>query len=204
MANFFATSRFQHCKTVLFDVYFVFYWTWDIYVVNYLFLWFFNSLSTSIQFQSFYDKSLLFNRYPDFLTQMQDYVNLSYTLCNVVGGKIFPIKSYATEYVYILCFENWDRVNFLTVVLSSNRGNSTLYQLGRENVKMDLCDVDSSNTLTFKIILMMGAVFVCLSAIISFYIDKVDRKVLLSKQIFSCLSVSITITIWLSFLIYFL
>lgn len=43
------------------------------------------------------------------------------------------------------------------------------------------CNVDDSNTLTFKIILMMGIVFVGISALISLYIDRVDRKKLLSE-----------------------
>lgn len=43
------------------------------------------------------------------------------------------------------------------------------------------CSVDDSNTLTFKIILMMGIVFVGISALISLYIDRVDRKKLLSE-----------------------
>lgn len=45
------------------------------------------------------------------------------------------------------------------------------------------CAIDNSNTLPFKIILMIGIVFVSLSAIVSFYIDKVDRKKLLSKLV---------------------
>lgn len=43
------------------------------------------------------------------------------------------------------------------------------------------CNIDSSNTTTFKIILMMGVTFVGISAIISFYIDRIDRKLLLSE-----------------------
>lgn len=49
-------------------------------------------------------------------------------------------------------------------------------------IDMTECSVDRSNTLTFKIILMMGAVFVTISALISLYINKVDRKKLLSKK----------------------
>lgn len=44
------------------------------------------------------------------------------------------------------------------------------------------CSFDRSKTLTFQIILVMGAVFVSVSALISFYINKVDRKKLLSKK----------------------
>lgn len=44
------------------------------------------------------------------------------------------------------------------------------------------CSFDQSKTLTFQIILVMGAVFVSVSALISFYINKVDRKKLLSKK----------------------
>lgn len=44
------------------------------------------------------------------------------------------------------------------------------------------CNIDRSNTLTFKIILMLGIVFVIISALISFYIDKVNRRILLGKQ----------------------
>lgn len=48
------------------------------------------------------------------------------------------------------------------------------------SIEMSECNVDRSNTLTFKIILMMGVVFVTISALISVYINKVDRKKLLS------------------------
>lgn len=53
----------------------------------------------------------------------------------------------------------------------------------RSSIEMgfDDCAVDNSNTLPFKIILMIGVVFVTVSAVISFYIDRVDRKKLLSK-----------------------
>lgn len=45
----------------------------------------------------------------------------------------------------------------------------------------DDCSIDSTNTMSFKIILMMGVTFVGISAIISFYIDRIDRKLLLSE-----------------------
>lgn len=48
------------------------------------------------------------------------------------------------------------------------------------SIEIAECNVDRSNTLTFKIILMMGVVFVTISALISVYINKVDRKKLLS------------------------
>ena len=48
------------------------------------------------------------------------------------------------------------------------------------SIEISECNVDRSNTLTFKIILMMGVVFVTISALISVYINKVDRKKLLS------------------------
>lgn len=44
-----------------------------------------------------------------------------------------------------------------------------------------VCEVDNSNTLAFQIIFMMGTSFVIISAIVSYFIDKVDRKILLSK-----------------------
>lgn len=44
------------------------------------------------------------------------------------------------------------------------------------------CAIDNSNTLPFKIILMIGIVFVTISAVVSFYIDRVDRKKLLSTS----------------------
>lgn len=43
------------------------------------------------------------------------------------------------------------------------------------------CGIDRKNTLNFQIILMMGTVFVSISALISFYINKIERKNLLSK-----------------------
>lgn len=49
------------------------------------------------------------------------------------------------------------------------------------------CGISDGNTLTFQIILMMGIVFVIISALISFYIDKVDRKKLLGMCVCVCL-----------------
>lgn len=48
---------------------------------------------------------------------------------------------------------------------------------------IDDCNVDRSNTLSFRIILMQGVTFVMVSALISLYINKVDRKKLLSMII---------------------
>lgn len=45
------------------------------------------------------------------------------------------------------------------------------------------CVEDRSNTLSFQIILMMGVTFVTVSALISFYINRVNRKNLLSKSL---------------------
>lgn len=44
------------------------------------------------------------------------------------------------------------------------------------------CGIDHINTLNFQIILIMGTVFVSISALISFYINKIERKKLLSKR----------------------
>lgn len=43
------------------------------------------------------------------------------------------------------------------------------------------CLFDGTETLGFKIIFFMGVTFVTISAIISFYIDKIERKLLLSE-----------------------
>lgn len=67
--------------------------------------------------------------------------------------------------------------------------NNFLYSETGESVTpielYDDCNIDRSNTLTFKIILIMGVVFVAISALISFYINKVDRRKLLSKKLLS-------------------
>lgn len=46
------------------------------------------------------------------------------------------------------------------------------------------CAIDPKNILTFQIILIMGITFVTISAIISFYINKIKRKILLSELSF--------------------
>lgn len=48
---------------------------------------------------------------------------------------------------------------------------------------IDDCNIDRSNTLSFRIILMQGVTFVLVSALISLYINKVDRKKLLSMSL---------------------
>lgn len=61
--------------------------------------------------------------------------------------------------------------------------NVSLYFVTEENVTsllIDDCNIDRSNTLSFRIILMQGVTFVLVSALISLYINKVDRKKLLS------------------------
>lgn len=50
---------------------------------------------------------------------------------------------------------------------------------------IDDCNVDRSNTLSFRIILMQGVTFVLVSALVSLYINKVDRKKLLSMIIYN-------------------
>lgn len=62
-----------------------------------------------------------------------------------------------------------------------DHNNRTLIEYRLANGTHDDCDIDSTNTMTFKIILMMGVTFVGISAIVSFYIDRIDRKLLLSE-----------------------
>lgn len=50
------------------------------------------------------------------------------------------------------------------------------------------CNIDRSNTSSFQIIFLMGVTFVTVSAFISYYINKIDRKKLLSKSFDSFLS----------------
>lgn len=50
------------------------------------------------------------------------------------------------------------------------------------NVTEEVCDVDNTNTLGIEIIFMMGVIFVIISGTVSFFIEKIDRKVLLSKK----------------------
>lgn len=64
--------------------------------------------------------------------------------------------------------------------------NISYYFVTEENVTsllIDDCNIDRSNTLSFRIILMQGVTFVLVSALISLYINKVDRKKLLSMTI---------------------
>lgn len=64
--------------------------------------------------------------------------------------------------------------------------NISHYFVTEENVTsllIDDCNIDRSNTLSFRIILMQGVTFVLVSALISLYINKVDRKKLLSMII---------------------
>lgn len=71
--------------------------------------------------------------------------------------------------------------------------NVSFYFVSEENVTsllIDDCNLDRSNTLSFRIILMQGVTFVLISALISLYINKIDRKKLLSMFIESfCLNV---------------
>ncbi|XP_055305410.1 synaptic vesicle glycoprotein 2A-like [Sitodiplosis mosellana] len=109
--------------------------------------------------------------YPDFLTKMQDYIDGSYTLCDIVGMRVLPS--------------------------SIQRGlNSSLESDDSvSSIVLTKCNVDRSNTLTFKIILMMGAVFVTISALISVYINKVDRKKLLIGWLLLCSGFSASISV---------
>lgn len=68
--------------------------------------------------------------------------------------------------------------------------NKTLFADEEDNLN---CALDNSNTLPFKIILMIGIVFVTLSATVSFYIDKVDRKKLLTAWLFTSAIVSVAL-----------
>ncbi|XP_031628421.1 synaptic vesicle glycoprotein 2C [Contarinia nasturtii] len=91
--------------------------------------------------------------YPDFLMQMQDYIESPYTLCNIVGSSFISAKSFNLSFVL----------------------NDSSASIDRNEYSC----VNHSNTVTFKIILMMGVVFVSISAVVSFYINKVNRKMLL-------------------------
>lgn len=63
---------------MLFDVYLIFDWAWHIHVVGVF------HLVEKIFHHCFHIQ----NRYPDFLTRMQDYVNEPYTLCQVVSSRL--------------------------------------------------------------------------------------------------------------------
>lgn len=73
--------------------------------------------------------------------------------------------------------------------------NVSFYFVSEENVTsllIDDCNLDRSNTLSFRIILMQGVTFVLISALISLYINKIDRKKLLSMSLSSfCLNISL-------------
>lgn len=70
----------------------------------------------------------------------------------------------------------------------------TLSEYRLVNETVGDCIIDSTNTTTFKIVLMMGVTFVGISAIISFYINRIDRKLLLSEfSIGTCMFFSMTI-----------
>lgn len=65
-----------------------------------------------------------------------------------------------------------------------NRNHSSVDETTPAEVLIDPSDCSiGDNTITFQIILMMGIVFVSISALISLYIDKVDRKKLLSTRL---------------------
>lgn len=85
---------------------------------------------------------------------MQDYVDAPYTLCDVVKTNIIEART----------------------ISEIDRGVDFL----QEDLTDIDCNIDTSNTLTFKIILVMGSVFVAISALISLYIDRINRKKLLS------------------------
>lgn len=68
------------------------------------------------------------------------------------------------------------------LLIYRNQSTDVMTSEGVLTDAMDDCNVDRTNTLTFKIILSMGVVFVIVSALISLFINKVDRKKLLSKS----------------------
>lgn len=56
--------------------------------------------------------------------------------------------------------------------------------VGHERIALDdtdSCNIDNTNTLSFKILLFIGAVFTCLSGLISFYMDKVGPRLLVGE-----------------------
>lgn len=87
---------------------------------------------------------------------------------------------------------------FHTLAFFSSNRTLTEYRL--TNVTLDACDFDSTNTMAFQILLMMGVIFVVISAIVSVYIDRVDRKLLLSEFRQShALTASFTIAVFVIF-----
>lgn len=86
----------------------------------------------------------------------------------------------AQWYKYFILFTFASIIKCVHFIFSFNSTSDAIESM--TPIELGECNVDRSNTLTFKIILMMGAVFVSISALISLYINKVDRKKLLSKR----------------------
>lgn len=56
--------------------------------------------------------------------------------------------------------------------------------VGHERIAMnsdDDCNIDFENTLSFKVSFFLGAIFTLLSALISFYLDKIGPRKLVSE-----------------------
>lgn len=57
--------------------------------------------------------------------------------------------------------------------------------VGHERIALgdtDSCNIDNTNTLTFKILFLIGAAFTCLSGLISFYMHKVGPRILVGES----------------------
>lgn len=152
MASVRATTHRKYHQTMLLDVYFIFNRSRHVHVVSQLL-----DTNASLQRQSVHF--------------VQRFRKQNYT-SEIISHRV------NVQFCHYNSNHGFNYASFLF-----NR-SPNYFQLGRtaSPIEIDECIVDSSNTLTFKIILMMGVIFVSISAIISFYIDKVDRKVLLSKR----------------------
>lgn len=89
-------TPWKYVKVVLFDVCAIFDWSWNIYVVNLLDIfqkkcW--PACNVAKMLKCVNDDSFSFERYPDFLTQMQEYVDDPVTLCDIVGSRFIKVKS---------------------------------------------------------------------------------------------------------------